>query len=1018
MSDTRVGSNVQSSSDGDREVLSTENSLESAGVKAGLRSGITGELTRLDRNDDQPAAVNPLKEAIERLRQPKSRRQRKTLESFPWEARMRAARAAEKRVPQIGDEVPWERVSELPQSGSYSFGDEDDFPDDDNNSAGDSEPTDTSSAADGDFPWKERQLPVKCKEATQPVAPQTPTPIDVKAAEKVHSEKIQSKPKPTLPEPSTSNKNDVRVSGDAQPATPQIKQAPGDVHPPALTQAEIAAIAALRAAAAQRAARPSDPVAPAAQAAPPADRSSWIPDEWVPKRLEPEVQKPSDVVGWVVPKTGPTGPAEAKKPERAPSAPHTHMSYIQAAEAARELELLKPESAIVEKRLEETERATTDSSIIEQLLSRALEKFLYKTDGDGYVIDFWVRIRYGQPFLHYKWQGTGYREFDDEKNDFSTKSSMIDCPRAKVNPQSGAIEQEQFTGNRRHFFPDGRYEEHDPESRVLYANNGKGLSTAHKYDPQGNLVLSIVSQRGKWLKELHLPDSGLSSEDACGYEYKTPRTGHIEILTREESGTWNLQLGDQARTFPSSCTLSFDRSGNRKITDENELVLYEGLDDGTTLMRDEFGHIVETRSEGGCTTIFKRAQSGQVDQVIVRNSQGQIVEHTTRDANGHWDSPEMDDVEVDDRTGDYMVSFTTGDEVIRNIDRSQELRNSSDNYKLDADRIIEYMKPPLSIEKEREMRADLAEIAKLNHEFQHQIYDCIRQINDAMDGPTKLTRAQRGRLITSMTRQIAHPDAIKQGNKDTCVAANVEKTIAMNHPELYAVMLANLAIYGEYFSEDGKTVMKAQRQLDGSLASYSDSSKTRSPVSEIMQTSLTQLALPEGEEYRSYPSGYDPVPNGIDRSTDTGERILKDGQVRKFGGLDREAQIRILNKLMPLERYVVAHVSTTGELDSAWQANGCKPPMYIMVRIDSPDANGEGGIGTHAVSITHIEYDSAGEPLAVYYENPGDADDHSYPNGRGVPLDDFVKGMQSTAKDPLSGQEKPLPLTAVVGKRQ
>src|SRR5262249_3952936 len=56
--------------------------------------------------------------------------------------------------------------------------------------------------------------------------------------------------------------------------------------------------------------------------------------------------------------------------------------------------------------------------------------------------------------------------------------------------------------------------------------------------------------------------------------------------------------------------------------------------------------------------------------------------------------------------------------------------------------------------------------------------------------------------------------------------------------------------------------------------------------------------------------------------------------------------------------------------------------------------NPESKVASHAVSVTHID---KGPPAQVYYENTADTGgvDHSYPKGKPVPMEDFVKAMKA-----------------------
>lgn len=697
-----------------------------------------------------------------------------------------------------------------------------------------------------------------------------------------------------------------------------------------------------------------------------------------------------------------------------------------------DFELPKPEYLVAENKIakpSDSSKApgdkTTDATAPGDVPNSgaADDKFRTKTDKDGFVTDFWVPGKDGKPPVHYKWNDNGaFREYDDAKKEFNPSSSPIDVAQPKANPKTGAVELDPAVGTRRRFYPDGRYEETDQNGKMQFESNGKGETRQHKYDAQGNATEIVVREKGKPVKEIYAPDktNPEATGERKGYEYKSPTTGHVENMQKQDNGEWKLSVGDETHTFPADSKVDFDREGNRKVTDGQGVVRYEAKPDGTAILRDENGHVTETKSNDGAVTNFKRSETGEVEQVIVRNSQGQIVEHTSME-NNQWDSPGLDDIQVDDRTGNYKIKFATGEEVVRKVNDGQELRDATDDYKLDAERVIEGINPKLSPEQEASMRSDLGEIAKLPPEQQHKIYESIQRINDAKNGPTKLTDQQRSELIVSMTHQIAHPDSIKQGDKDTCVAANVEKTMAMTHPDKYADMVSKLATEGSYTAADG-TVVKAQRKADGSLADYSDGSKSRSSTSEVMQTAITQLGLPEGQEYRSYPPGHEPMPAGVDRSTDTGERIIVNGEEKKYIGIDRDAKVKMLEKLLPEDKFVSTPIANSSDLDQAWKANGATPPLNVTVRIDAPhtgmgDAR-EGGPKTHAVSITHIEYDANGKPTKVYYENTADGEDHSYPNGKGVAMDDFVKSMQSTEKDPKTGKEKPVPFVGIVRTKQ
>lgn len=310
-------------------------------------------------------------------------------------------------------------------------------------------------------------------------------------------------------------------------------------------------------------------------------------------------------------------------------------------------------------------------------------------------------------------------------------------------------------------------------------------------------------------------------------------------------------------------------------------------------------------------------------------------------------------------------------------------------------------KLPLSPEQEAQLRKDMDEINKLPEDQRKKVLESLDKIANAdTKDTTKLDPKQRAELLASLAHQVAHPESIKQGAKDTCVSANVEKTLAMTHPDQYAEMTAQLATKGEYTTPDGKTTVKAQREADGKLADTSDPSGQRSATSEMMQTAITNLGMPEGETYKSYKPGKEPIPDGVIKAEDSGERVVgADGKEKRFEGLKRDAKEDILGKLVPNEGYQARRVQSTEDLGQAWKDNGGKPPLHATVRINAEHTGmgqaKDGAAGTHAVVITHMEFGPDGKPTKVYYENTADSTDHSYPNGKPVDADEFVKSMQN-----------------------
>ena len=314
---------------------------------------------------------------------------------------------------------------------------------------------------------------------------------------------------------------------------------------------------------------------------------------------------------------------------------------------------------------------------------------------------------------------------------------------------------------------------------------------------------------------------------------------------------------------------------------------------------------------------------------------------------------------------------------------------------------IKDAKLPMTPEQEVQLRSDMAEINKLPEDQKKKVLESLDKIAKAdTNDTTKLDPKQRAELVSSLAHQVAHPESIKQGAKDTCVSANVEKTLAMTHPDQYADMAAQLATKGEYTTPDGKTTVKAQRDENGKLADLSDPSKQRSATSEVMQTAITNIAMPPGETYKSYQPGKEPIPDGVIKVEDSGERVqTADGKEKRFEGLPRDAKEDILGKLAPGDGYQSRKVQTAEDLGQAWKDNGGKAPLNVTVRINAEHTGmgqaKDGNAGTHAVTITHMEFGPDGKPTQIYYENTADSTDHSHPNGKPVPADEFVKSMQN-----------------------
>ena len=148
--------------------------------------------------------------------------------------------------------------------------------------------------------------------------------------------------------------------------------------------------------------------------------------------------------------------------------------------------------------------------------------------------------------------------------------------------------------------------------------------------------------------------------------------------------------------------------------------------------------------------------------------------------------------------------------------------------KSQADKLVEKFKN-FTPEQQRQLREDLAAIDKLPEEQRKRIYqslDTIARNDEHPDQRIRLTGAQARELVSSLAHQIAHPESIRQGDRQTSTVACAEQALARVHPEVYADMVAKLATDGLYTTADGKRV-KAQGVEDGKLDAKSDDEEHR-----------------------------------------------------------------------------------------------------------------------------------------------------------------------------------------------
>jgi|GEM_PF-4385501 len=325
---------------------------------------------------------------------------------------------------------------------------------------------------------------------------------------------------------------------------------------------------------------------------------------------------------------------------------------------------------------------------------------------------------------------------------------------------------------------------------------------------------------------------------------------------------------------------------------------------------------------------------------------------------------------------------------------------------------------------------DLKEIDKLPQAKREAITNALTQIaNDSGGAPNHLTADQRKLLIEETVHQLAHPEAIKQGNKGTCGLASTEAELAKNHPEQYAKYVSDLATRGVTKTADGRE-LRIQSDLinttdkHGQPVQHDDGNPKRSFISKIFQSAAANrvledraLAASPAEAPATYdtqrPASKYPLElsaanvsgkGDITTTEDTGERIVhKDGKVEHWNGVDADEISKLTSELTG-QRYEAKPIVNGRDLSkpdqeaaverdflAAAEHNGL--PMKVNITLNKGDFTGMNNEGGHELIVTRIE---KGTPAMLYYDNTAGGTDHSYPTGRPVPLKEFLSAMQKT----------------------
>lgn len=533
---------------------------------------------------------------------------------------------------------------------------------------------------------------------------------------------------------------------------------------------------------------------------------------------------------------------------------------------------------------------------------------------------------------------------------------------------------------------DGNYQVKDYTTNVV----------VEEYKPDGTAYKRTVDKSSYKLGEettydpkSHIAETkykpGTSDEKIVGYEVRNDQNQVTEISTRANSGAI-VKHGDTTESF-ESCTKD---GGNLMLTAADKSTL-EIKQDGTWIRRDKAGKVSQITNSDGEVTSFER-KGGKVTATVT-DVQGKVVESKKA-------------VEkLDDKDGSYTVALDKDHKVKRLADGTEEaLDGKGARVESRADKLISKL-PELSDQQKKEMQQDLADIDKLPPDQRDRIYANLERIaaRDPAD-PMMLTEEQSREIATSLAHQIAHPETIKQGSKGTCAFASTEQMMATQRPADYADMVTKLACEGEMYTNSGRYI-EVQGRENFMHDGKTDGGAQRSYTSELFQNAAAQLNVEPPKEYRSY-SPWDerihPRPEGVTPATDTGERIIDPTNPeappeRAHGVETAEKNAEIMSELIPNTDYQARDIKDTADLEKAWNDNGGKP-MSIGVYTDQAKFLGmtdkdAGGGASHAVCITHYE---KGPPAMVYFDNTAGGEDHSWPKGKPVSAEEFVKAMQDS----------------------
>lgn len=263
-------------------------------------------------------------------------------------------------------------------------------------------------------------------------------------------------------------------------------------------------------------------------------------------------------------------------------------------------------------------------------------------------------------------------------------------------------------------------------------------------------------------------------------------------------------------------------------------------------------------------------------------------------------------------------------------------------------------------------------------------------------------RIDRVEILNTVVGQLAEPERIKQGGRDTCAAATIQYMLARRDPAEYARIVSGLieGMDDRVRLRDGTTLRRVP-------SSINEDNSDRNQVDRLVQSSLMQrgwegtipgvppdLRVKDGrqwkdlsadEQRRVWETEFDdatkraygePIGPGVEYDNETDKaRWKKGGREGRSGGMHMEGASDVLDGLLGKDRnrkVVDFKNSPEGRREFERQLNGRYAGTYVSIRFakDGRDRN-------HAMMVEKIE---GGK---VYLYNPHGPNEQGNPDGRG-----------------------------------